>query len=103
MTFTQRAQLSRRARARRLEVTRTRILRLARELGAQHGPVCLFRFAPYEVGLHGIVFGLQAQNLSVVGRGCFVRIMEIDGEGHDLSLARGELCGRCCELLGCCV
>ena len=103
MAFTQRARLSRRARARRLEVTRTRILRLARELGAQNGPTCLFGFAPYEVGLRGIVCGLQAQNLSAVGRGCFVRLVEIDGEGLDLSLARGELCRRCCELLGCCV
>jgi hypothetical protein len=100
MAFTQRAQLSRRARARRLEVMRTRILRLARELGAKHGPGCLLCFVLYEVGLRGIAFRLQAHNLSVVGRGCFVRLVEIDGEGLDLSLARGELCGRCCGLLG---
>jgi len=46
---------------------------------------------------------LQAQNLSAVGRGCFVCRVEIDGEGLDMSLARGELCGRCYELLGRCV
>ncbi len=43
---------------------------------------------------------LQAQNLSAVGRGYFVHLVEIGGEGLDLSLARGELCGRCCDVWG---
>ena len=70
VAFTQDARLSHRARARLLEVTR--------ELGTQYGPSCLFCFVSRKVGLRsvvGIECGLQAQDLSIVGRGCFVRIM----------------------------
>src|SRR5216683_973477 len=72
MAFTQRAQLSHCACACRLKVMCTCILHLAHELSTQHGPACLFCFTPYKVGLHGIKCRLQVQNLSAVGRGCFV-------------------------------
>ena len=60
VAFTQSAQLGRCVRMRRFEVTC--MLRLVRELGAQHGPARLFCSAPYEVGLRGIVCGFQVQN-----------------------------------------
>jgi hypothetical protein len=101
MAFIQCARLSYHAHTCHLEVMCARILRLAREYSVQHGPACLFCFAPYEVGLCGIECRLQAQNLSAVGHGYFVRLVEIDGEGLDLSLTYGKLCGRCCGLLGC--
>ena len=53
VAFTQSAQLGRRARMRRFEVMC--MLRLARELGAQNGPACFFRFVSREVCLRGVV------------------------------------------------
>ena len=48
----------------------------------------------------GVKLGLQTQNFCAVGRGGFVRLVQLGREGLDLVLARGELCGLCGELLG---
>jgi hypothetical protein len=48
----------------------------------------------------GVKLGLQTQNLGAVGRGGFVRLAQLGGEGFDLVLARSELCGLCAKLLG---
>ena len=57
-------------------IARVPLLEVTRSLSTQHGPaIC---FVSRKVGLRsvvGIECGLQAQDLSVVGRGCFVRIM----------------------------
>lgn len=101
MTFSQRAQLGHRAPVGRLEVVC--VLRLARELGAQHGPTGRLRFATREVGLLGRVRverGLQAQNLGAVRGGRIVRRVQLSGERVDLALPRGKLGRLGGELLG---
>ena len=57
-----------------------------------------------EVGLRGrlgVEGGLQAQGFGAVGCGRFVRRVQLRGEGLDLALAGGELCGLHGELLSC--
>ena len=59
-------------------IARVPLLEVTCSLSTQHGPACLFCFVSRKVGLRsvvGIECGLQVQDLSVVGRGCFVRIM----------------------------
>jgi hypothetical protein len=71
------------------------MLHLAREMGSQHEPACVFRFVSREVCLRGVVGiegRLQAQNFCSVRRGCFEGFMQLSGEGFELALARSELC-----------
>lgn len=58
---------------------------------------------PRDVGLRGgvrVELGLQTQGFGAVRCGGFVRRAQLSGEGVDLVLARGELCGLCGERLG---